>query len=123
VRQALWDAHALVLPSRYETFGVVLVEAMATGLPCLATRCGGPEAVLSPATGRLLDPHRHDEDAFVRALAHELTALREGFVDYDAGAIRAHAVARFGADAFARRTLFLYREALRRHASRPARLR
>lgn len=33
VREALWGAHAFVLPSRHETFGVALVEAMATGLP------------------------------------------------------------------------------------------
>ncbi|MCP3953448.1 MAG: glycosyltransferase family 4 protein, partial [Desulfobacterales bacterium] len=46
VRRAMWKAHVLVLSSRYETFGIVLIEAMATGLPTIATRSGGPESVL-----------------------------------------------------------------------------
>jgi glycogen(starch) synthase len=36
----------LVHPSRYETFGVVVVEAVAAGLPVIVTRCGGPEQTL-----------------------------------------------------------------------------
>ncbi len=43
VRNAIWRANSLVLSSYVETFGVVLIEAMATGLPVIATKCGGPE--------------------------------------------------------------------------------
>jgi glycogen(starch) synthase len=37
----------LVHPSRYETFGVVVIEAAAAGLPVIVTRCGGPEQTLA----------------------------------------------------------------------------
>jgi glycogen(starch) synthase len=37
----------LVHPSRFETFGVTVVEAVAAGMPVLVTRCGGPEETLA----------------------------------------------------------------------------
>lgn len=37
----------LVHPSRYETFGVVIIEALAAGMPVLITRSGGPEQTLA----------------------------------------------------------------------------
>lgn len=36
----------LVHASRHETFGMTIVEAVASGMPVLTTRCGGPEETL-----------------------------------------------------------------------------
>ncbi|NJP32622.1 glycosyltransferase family 4 protein [Micromonospora sp. HSS6-12] len=48
----------LIHPSRLETFGMTIVEAVAAGTPVLATRCGGPEETLAgieDAAGGLID--------------------------------------------------------------------
>jgi glycosyltransferase involved in cell wall biosynthesis len=62
----------LCLPSTYEGFPVTIVEAMAAGLPVVATRVAGvPEAVEDGVTGVLVEP----EDA--EGLAAALDAVLE----------------------------------------------
>ena len=46
----------LVLGSKVETFGAVLIEAQACGLPVVATDCGGPSDIISSDTGILVKP-------------------------------------------------------------------
>mgnify|MGYP000279275318 CR=1 FL=1 len=49
------EIDAFVHPSRYETFGIVLVEALSTGRPVIATRCGGPNDIVRSEDGVLVD--------------------------------------------------------------------
>ena len=60
-----------VLPSKLETFGVVYIEAMACGLPVIATRCGGPESFVNEDNGMLIPVD--DETALISAF-REMTA-------------------------------------------------
>jgi glycosyltransferase involved in cell wall biosynthesis len=74
--QALNAADALVLPSVAEAFGLVLVEAMACGLPVIACRSHGPaEIVGDRSSGWLIPPD--DEDALVDALLAATTDRQE----------------------------------------------
>ncbi|MEL6355281.1 MAG: glycosyltransferase [Cyanobacteria bacterium J06627_28] len=55
VPQLFQSCHAYVLPSHQETFGLVYAEAIASGKPVIATRCGGPESIINHNNGRLVD--------------------------------------------------------------------
>jgi glycosyltransferase involved in cell wall biosynthesis len=58
-----------VLPTRREAFGLVIIEAMATGLPVVASSIDGPREIVTPDTGVLVEP----DDP--HALAAEIIAL------------------------------------------------
>ena len=64
--QAMNAADLLVLPSVAEAFGLVLVEAMACGLPVIAVDAHGPAEIVEPETGWLVPPD--DETALTDAL-------------------------------------------------------
>jgi glycosyltransferase involved in cell wall biosynthesis len=47
----------LIVPSHEEPFGIVILEAMAAGIPVIASACGGPlEIISSPLEGVLVRP-------------------------------------------------------------------
>lgn len=47
----LVSSDIFVLSSHYETFGVVVAEALSVGLPCIVTPCGGPVEFVSENDG------------------------------------------------------------------------
>jgi glycosyltransferase involved in cell wall biosynthesis len=72
-------ADACVIPSHYEPFGLVAIEAMACGTPVIASDVGGLKFTVVPEeTGLLVPPG--DVDAFANAidriLSHELWAKK-----------------------------------------------
>lgn len=102
---------AIVLPSRYEPFGIVALEAAATGIPLIVSTAGGlGEAVQEPDTGLTFEP------ADVAGLA---TAVRASLSDPGAAAqralrARARLTAEFSWSEVAERTASVHLAAKRR---------
>jgi glycosyltransferase involved in cell wall biosynthesis len=48
------NASLFVLPSKQEGLGIVILEAMACGIPVVSTRCGGPESIINDGFNGLL---------------------------------------------------------------------
>ncbi len=76
---ALMNAFDLsVLPSRSETFGLVVIEAMAAGIPVIGTNAGGvPEIIRHGENGMLVPPENSDALASIMRLLVEDDRLRE----------------------------------------------
>ena len=73
---AFASADAFVFPSRTETLGLVLLEAMAAGCPVVAARSGGiPDIVEDGVNGYLFDPN--DEQGAIVATQHLLSNQEE----------------------------------------------
>ena len=110
VRALLSVADVFLLPSAQESFGLAALEAMACGVPVVASRVGGlPEVIEHGVTGFLFAP----EDTAAMARGRAGPARRPG-------AARAHRArrARVGRRALLRRRIVPMYEALLRAAAR-----
>ena len=109
IAAAMARADLFVHPSPFETFGVVVAEALAAGLPVVATDSGGVTEVLGDRPdelGAIVAPA--DPDALAAAIAAALDR-RDSF---DPHALRSHVVERFAAERVAARLVDLYRDVL-----------
>ncbi len=103
--QELTQASVFLLPSRQENSPMAIAEAMAAGLPVIASnRCGMPFMVEEGTTGFLIDPEDPDQIADRLAMLLSDPAL----VERMGQAGRRVAERRFHPDAVARRTRAVY---------------
>jgi glycosyltransferase involved in cell wall biosynthesis len=109
VSEHLARAHVFALPSRTEGISNALLEAMAHGLPCVATAIGGNTDVIHHGRDGWLVP-ADDPDALAESL---LSLSRDESLRRALGAgARQTAEAEFGLDRVAQRYLDLYRSLL-----------
>jgi glycosyltransferase involved in cell wall biosynthesis len=111
IARALAGASLFVHPSPRETFGVVAVEALASGTPVVAADSGGVTEIMGPEpdrVGAVVEPH----DPL--ALAAAIIATLDRRATFDPFALRASVERRFGAEFVAERLLVTYREAAAR---------
>lgn len=89
VARLLACSDAFVLASYAETFGIVFIEAMATGMPAIGSVCGGPEDIITPGSGYLIQP------GDVKALAEKMCELYDNYEQFDKKLIRKSIAERF----------------------------
>lgn len=106
VKEEMKSCHAFVLGSRYETFGVVLIEAMAQGRPLIATRCAGAEDIVTNANGILVDNND------VVAMAAAMRQLHKSYHLYVPEILRQHCSQKFSSRNLSQKMLTHYSEAL-----------
>ncbi|WHZ02380.1 glycosyltransferase [Neobacillus sp. YX16] len=97
-------ANAFVLASRYETFGVVYIEALASGTPVIGTKCGGPEMIIDSSNGLLVDI----DD--VAQLSEALRYMERQAKEYNPSELRENCLNRFGEQIVVSEIIKIYEE-------------
>jgi glycosyltransferase involved in cell wall biosynthesis len=91
-----------VLPSHYETFGVVLIEALSRGVPVISTTCGGPECIVHNKNGILVLPKNEDE------LAEALMGIFQKIENFDSTILRQECLSIYGKASFYNKLISIY---------------
>ncbi|ENW28495.1 glycosyltransferase [Acinetobacter lwoffii] len=104
VKQEINQSSMFVVSSKYETFGVVVVEALALGKPVVSTQCGGPESIINKDVGVLVENDSVSELA--KGILHVSTHLN----DYDADTLRKYCLENFSEKAVTNKLTNIYHE-------------
>ncbi|MBU7583458.1 MAG: glycosyltransferase [Nostoc sp. TH1S01] len=96
------QCHTYVMPSLYETFGIVYAEAIATGKPVIATRCGGAEFIVNQNNGRLVEIGNVDD------LATTMNWMYLNWSSFDPIAIRQDFETRFSRPSVVKKLCDIY---------------
>jgi N-acetyl-alpha-D-glucosaminyl L-malate synthase BshA len=109
IDELLAQTDLLLLPSEHESFGLIALEAMASGVPVIATDQGGTRELIEPGrSGFLSNPHDHETMA-----GRGIEILRDDTMWQQVSqAARARAVGHFDQQAVVGRYLEYYRKIL-----------
>lgn len=99
-------ADVFILNSRSETFGVVLIEALAWGIPVISTKCGGPEEIVNETNGLLV---KVDDDI---SLGKAILTMMDENGKYDRNRIANDCRAKYSSEVIGKKIETVLREAL-----------
>lgn len=106
VYRFLASSDFLITNSNYETFSVATAEALACGVPVIATRCGGPEDYVNEQVGILIEPGNSKQ--LKEAILHMLDNCDK----YDKQEIREYAIAKFNSEVIGKSFYEVYKSIL-----------
>jgi glycosyltransferase involved in cell wall biosynthesis len=110
VLEEMQNCDAYVHASHYETFGVVIIEALACGKPVISPACGGPEFLVTGENGVLVPPGE------IEALGNAMTSLHRDIDRYDPARIRTDCVSKYGERNVVETLTKIYEQILSRHS-------
>ena len=102
--EKLNNVQVVCLPSEYETFGVSLLEAILRGVPVIASRCGGPDDIISEENGILFTVN--DKNGLKQALH----TIKNKYPQYNSESIKRAAIQKFGSASFLNKLENYYRQ-------------
>jgi glycosyltransferase involved in cell wall biosynthesis len=105
VKDYLDNTSIFVSSSDFESFGVILIEAMSMGVPIVATESGGPQDIVTPEIGVLVK-------RTVQDLAKGIEYVIKNYDQYNKVFIRQHAIANYSGNAIVEKYDKIYKTIL-----------
>lgn len=109
--ETLHKSDCFVLSSRSETFGVVVIEALSAGLPCVVTRCGGTDGLINEKSGLYVPV----DDA--EAMMHSMKHIYNHSASYNKAEIRRDCLSKYSAIAVGTRLKEIYINTIKRKSN------
>lgn len=93
------SSNVLCVSSKLETFCIPIVEAMSCGLPCISTKCGGPEEIINESNGLLVPVDNPEE--YAKAIVYMYNNINK----YDPKIIRKYVNSRYDKEVVCKKLL------------------
>lgn len=106
IANALQEADVYILASHLETFGVAPVEALACGVPVIATDCGGSRSYMNDFNGLLIPI----DD--VKAMSEAISYMAEHYLEYDRKRIAEDCRQRFSSEVIAKQLESIFEDVM-----------
>jgi len=106
IANALQEADVYILASHLETFGVAPVEALACGVPVIATDCGGSRSYVNDFNGLLIPI----DD--VKAMSEAISYMAEHYLEYDRKRIAEDCRQRFSSEVIAKQLESIFEDVI-----------
>lgn len=104
IAEVLNKSSFFVFPSRHETFGLVVAEALSCGLPVICTNQTAPKEFINEQNGILVHPDSVEE------ITNAMEEMIKNRAHYHSEKIRQQIEERFGLDSFGKKLIAIYQE-------------